>query len=139
MTATFDPALATPKDRVRQKLGDTVVANALVQDETIAYYLTTEALSETYTAARLARDLAAQFAREVSFTVDGQGQKDGDLSRQFEALAERLEAQAATEAAAVAAGGSYTGGIVVTGATADEVIDARWDPARAANAPYKWP
>lgn len=127
-----------PKDRVRQKLGDTDVTAALVQDETIAYYLSLP-MGETATAARLARDLSARFSQQVDFSVDGQGQKNGDRARNFAALADRLEREAETEAGPVVAGSISSGGIIVTGATSDEVLDARWDEARAANTPFSFP
>lgn len=141
MTATFNPDLSTPKDKVRQKLGDTDTANALVQDETIAAYLTGENMTPTGAAARLARELAARFARDTDFTVDGQGQKDGARFAQFTALADQLDIMATNEGGAFnpVEGGVSAGGIYVSGATSDDVIDARWDLDRASNAPLGFP
>lgn len=96
-------------------------------------------MGETATAARLARDLSAQFAREVDFTVDGQGQRNSDKSKSFAALADRLEREAETEAGPVVSDTIATGGIICTGSTSDEVLDARWDPSRAANTPFGYP
>ena len=72
MTFSFDADLSEASYRVRQMLGDTVDAGHVVEDETIAYYLTT--LSELATAARLARDLSAKYARQVDSDVDGQSE-----------------------------------------------------------------
>ena len=141
MTATFNPALTTDKDKVRQKLGDTDTAKALVQDETIQVYLTTDNMTPTGAAARLARELAARFARDTDFTVDGQGQKDGARFAQFTALADQLDVMAANEGGAYVQveGATADGGIYVSGATSDDVLDARWDLDRAANTPFGFP
>lgn len=133
--------MTEPKDRVRQKIGDTDPATALVQDETIQYYLDLP-LGETAAAARLARDISAKFARDISFTVDGQGQREGDKSKQYAALAARLELEAASETPPTdpdAPALAYGGGVFVTGATTEDVMSARCDPARAANAPFRIP
>ncbi len=135
MAATFDPSLATPKDRIRQRLGDTDTASALIQDETIAAILAIPT-GETATAARLARDLSAKFSRDVDFTVDGQGQRNAQRAEAFRLLANDLAREAALETPPTSSGGIATGGIIVTGATSDEVWDARCDPDRAANTPF---
>lgn len=130
--------MPTAKDRVRQRLGDTDVNAPLVQDETIAYYLSLP-MGETATAARLARDVSAKFSQEADFTMDGQGQRNSDKARAFALLADRLEKEAAAESGPVGTDTALTGGIIVTGATSQEVWDARCDSSRAANTPFGLP
>ena len=97
MAFTFDPALADPVSQVRQRLGDTDGTAVLVQDETILAYLAT--LSPLRTAARLARDIAARFARVVSSKGDQQETTASDLFKHFSELAVVLEREAAAEIA----------------------------------------
>lgn len=139
MAATFDAALTTAKDRVRLSLGDFTLGKFLIQDETIEALLLTP-MGELATAARLARVLSAQFAREGDFTVDGQGQKNSEKSKAYALLADRLERDAAAVDGDLVASDTYiSGGIIVTGATSDDVMDARSEMGRAANAPLRFP
>lgn len=132
MPATFNPDLSTPISRVRQAIGDTDIANALVQDETITYYLASK--SELSTAAQLARDLAAKFAQDVDTTVDGQGERSSQRVRHFQELAQRLEREALAASPAVPASPTSFAGIAVFGTTAAEVEAARCDPTHPSNA-----
>ncbi|MBU0801405.1 MAG: hypothetical protein KKA05_10460, partial [Alphaproteobacteria bacterium] len=86
---------------------------------------------------RLARDLAAKYAKKVDTTLDGQSFSYSDISRSYSELAVRLEAQARDEAAVASISGG-TGGIIVTGATAQDVYDAWDDTSRAGNAGFRW-
>lgn len=96
MTTTFSPSLNSPVSRVRQFIGDTNIAKAEVEDETISAYLAT--LSEKATAAQLAYDLAAKYSRLADTTVDDQLTRFSHISENYRKLAERLAAEAATEA-----------------------------------------
>lgn len=72
MTATYDSTLGATKDRVRFRLGDTDVDDALLSDEEIAAVI---ALKSTEDAAclYLAKGLLARYGREpVKVTQDGQ-------------------------------------------------------------------
>jgi hypothetical protein len=134
MAVTFNADLSDPVSRVRQLIGDTDPAAALVQDETITAYLATR--GETATAAQLARDLSMKFARKVDTTVDGQGVQYSQASRRFAELAVQLEAQAKREAASTPAlSGADFCGIFVGGATASEVLAQRVDPTHPSNVP----
>lgn len=86
MAVTFDPALATPKDRIRQRIGDTTIARAKIQDETIAYYLA-QGFSELRAAQRLCLDLAAQYAPLGDITIDRQLSKTSQIYDHYISLA----------------------------------------------------
>lgn len=111
MAVTFDPALTAPKDRIRQRIGDTDVNRAEVQDETIAAYLD-QGLTELSTARRLCLDIAAKYARVGDVTLDDQMQRSGQIYQHFIDLAEqlRLEEVPATPAS-VASPGIIVGGL----------------------------
>lgn len=134
MTFTFHNDLSDDLSRVRQYLGDTDQASALVQDETIEAYLKTR--SELATAAQLARDIAAQYARQIDNTADGASQRAAQLYDHFRSLADDLQRQAAEQTQAATSGGFS--GLGVFGATAQEVYDARDDCTAARNARSRW-
>lgn len=139
MTATYDPTLAAPKDRVRFHLGDTNVSAALVQDETIMTLLAEGGATPLSVAAFLARGIAAEFAQKVDFDVDGEGAKYSQKRKAFLGLAEDLddrvaaERAAAADADAIAAGAALGGGIVVCGTSRSENVAGSDDTDRAAN------
>ena len=95
MTFSFDPTLSNDISKVRQRLGDTEADNPLIPDETIEAYLAT--LSVLKTAARLARDLSAKYARLVSSKGDQQETTASDLYKHYKDLAITLEREAAAE------------------------------------------
>lgn len=64
MAATFDPTLSQKRDHVRLHLGDTDVANALLQDETIDGKLSEFGYVEAL--AQLAESLIAQYGQYPS-------------------------------------------------------------------------
>lgn len=136
MAATFNPSLSDAISRVRQMLGDTVVASALIEDETIEAYLTSR--GELATAAQLARDLSARYANQIDTDVDGQAQRNSQRFRHFKELAAQLEAQAQAETKVTTAGSTSFYGVAAFGTTAAEVTDARDDCTRAENAPTRW-
>jgi hypothetical protein len=109
MAATFNPALTTPKDQVRQKVGDTNVAAALIQDETIEAYLATKTVIGA--AVQLCLDLAARFARVGTVTLDDQQQRGETISKQYLELASRLQREEGTPSP----GAASTGAIIVGG------------------------
>lgn len=111
MSFTFSSSLSTDISKVRQLLGDTVDTGHRIEDETITAYLTRKGV--LMTAAQCAYDLAARYAIMVDSEVDNQNNKASQLSANYEALGKRLEAQAASAAAADVSGftGIYVGGI----------------------------
>lgn len=135
MAFTYSADLSDATSRVRQTIGDVVDAGHLVEDETIAYYLTAKP-SELAVALQLANDLMARFATAVDQTVDGQGLKASQRYQQFKNLSLQLAQQLASAGAAAAAGSDADfSGVGVFGATAQEVVDGRCDPTAPTNLP----
>lgn len=96
MTFTFNPSLSTPLSRVRQHIGDTTEAGAQVEDATINAYLG-QGMTELAAAARLCWDLSARYAGRPDIDVDNQLQRFSQVSKQYAALAMKLDTQAAAE------------------------------------------
>lgn len=94
MATTFNPNLATPKDRIRQRIGDVDFsrAPAQVQDETIAAYLS-QGFTELRCAARLCRDIAARYANVGDLMIDGQRSSTGKIYDHYISLAAQIEAE----------------------------------------------
>ena len=65
-TFTYDPALPTSRDRVRDQLGDIDVENPIRGDETYDAMLQEYEYDENKVIARMARAFASQFARNPS-------------------------------------------------------------------------
>ena len=98
MAFTFNPALAQPRDQVRQLIGDTDVNNFDIHDETIDAYLLTKP-SVLAVAYQLAVDLTAKYAHLVDVTVDHQQTRASQAFANYTKLAERLLAQLMRESA----------------------------------------
>ena len=92
---TFDPALSTDRDWMRQRLGDTDDAAPIVPDATYDAYLA-DAGSWRLAAAALARSLAsAAVNRPRSLTGEGVGAISwGDRAAAWLKIAAELEAEA---------------------------------------------
>lgn len=139
MAATYNPSLTSRKDKVRFYLGDTNVAQALVQDETIEALLAETGATALSVSAFLAQGLVAQFSQAVDYDVDGQGEKRSDLAKNYRAVAADLAARAAAEKAAtagedvVAATVGMGGGIIVGGVSVRKNVAKSEDADRAAN------
>lgn len=135
MSFTFDPALASPTSRIRQRLGDTDATNVEIQDETIAYYLTVRGGSELAVAYQLALDCAAKYARLVDVTVDHQLTKASQAATAYTKLAERLAGELRNESIGANSGGFV--GVLVAG------IDDNTGPFDVETLPpaplYNWP
>ena len=71
MAATYDPTLATDRDRVRFNLADTDTTNAIFQDEEITALLTAEGSVEGATAACLRALLTNAALRAKYFAMQG--------------------------------------------------------------------
>lgn len=124
MVATYT-AVATAKDRVRLEIGDTdVAANAILQDEEIAYYLTAESDNVLQAAARAAYAIAARYAqRPDSLSAGGTSVSWSSLAERFRTLAASLTERATEEAGLSAA--PYAGGI-----SASDVLTRELDTDR---------
>lgn len=121
MAATFDPTLPTAKDRIRQRIGDTDVTAARIQDETIAAYLAGN-LSELGVARQLCLDLAAYYAGLGDSNIDNQMSRNSQIYTHYINLA----GQIAREIGAPAGGGAMSGAIFVGGLT--ETRSVTFDP-----------
>lgn len=76
MTATFDAALSTTRDRLRFRLADTDIANALIADETydgLLTYYASESDPDLYALRALAQSLIARFGQQVTQAQLGDG------------------------------------------------------------------
>jgi hypothetical protein len=73
MTATFDLALPTAKDRLRRALGDADTTAALRQDEEYAAVLTQFAGNETAALVEMASGLATEYAQKPDSVSDEDG------------------------------------------------------------------
>ena len=90
-----DPA-SSSKDKVRFLIGDTDTAMQLVQDQEIGAILAMQ--SNAYrAAARVARAIAAKFARQVDVTGEGLAERGSQRARAFRDLADELDATADAE------------------------------------------
>jgi hypothetical protein len=102
MAWTYNSALATDKDRVRFRIGDTTSAEPLVSDEEITYALSARG-SVIGAAAFVALALAAKFAREETHSTVGFSVTMGK-SEKYRQLAEDLEAEASGSGVPTAGG-----------------------------------
>lgn len=114
MTATFNPALTDTISRIRFKLGDTDVATADVQDETITA-LRQDGKTETAVAAEIAWGLVAKYSKLADTTVDDQLTRYSHVAKNWLAIAERLQQEADDESHTPGPGSPGIGGVIVTG------------------------
>ena len=104
MSWTYDPAMASDRDKVRFRLGDTVEAAPLLQDEEIDVLLEgSDVISATIACAE---SLAMHFASLAQSKTDdiGQSVNYGDRSARYRALTDRLRANASRLAMPFAGG-----------------------------------
>ena len=101
MTATYDPALLTDIDRMREVLGDTDVQNPLAEDETYQAKLILASGSWKLAAASMARSFASRAINDItSFSAGGDISVSwADRASAWLKLATSLEAEAARDAA----------------------------------------
>lgn len=92
-TYTGDPADST-KDEVRFLVGDTVQSDQQVQDEEISYAISAES-STLRAAVRVARAIAAHYARSVEKQVGDLKIKAGDTYKNYLEIVKSLEQEAA--------------------------------------------
>jgi hypothetical protein len=120
VTTTFDPALLTPRDRLRFDLGDTDVsavkpagADVLalpVDDSVYAGVLARRGNDERQATIDLADALIAKYAQmETKASVDGvESAEWGNRLAAWRALSTRLRGEVAAEAPTVAGRGSFS-------------------------------
>jgi len=103
MTWTYDSALTAAKDQVRFLIGDTTQSDPLVQDEEIAWAITTE--GNTFAAAALiATTLASTFAGKVQKAVGDLKLTYGEQYSNYLTLAKQLRARVTLDSRAMSAG-----------------------------------
>ncbi|AKU43433.1 hypothetical protein CPT_Sansa29 [Caulobacter phage Sansa] len=143
MAANYDPSLTSDLDKVRFRVGDVDVANALVPDETIEALLQASGASVLSVAADLASMLAAKYANSVDTDLDNQGFKYSQRAKQFSELAARLRAEDAAARVVIPPNEDPTdrvamgGGVIALGTSTSEVIDALNDPENLDNF-HRW-
>lgn len=99
MAWSYAPGQST-RDRVRRLIGDVVQDDPLLQDEELDDFLIS--FPNIYRAgAEACRAIAAEFARDVSFSFEGMSLQAQARYRHFLELANVLEKQAATTPAAL--------------------------------------
>src|SRR5688572_3442242 len=112
MTFTYDPGLATDRDRVRFLIGDTV-APAIVQDEEITGILTMQ--SGVYSsAAAICRSLAARYSRLADIARDDVRKSQSQIAKAFADRARDLETQASSVVGGTLIPVPYAGGISIS-------------------------
>lgn len=118
MAWSYDPSNLTTDtasgrlNTVRLLLGDTETLDQQVQDEEVLFALSQTNNNVYYAAAWLAKTVASQYARKVDVSLDGAlSAKYSDLSKQYQALSEKLEYQGKKSGASV---GVVAGGITKT-------------------------
>lgn len=111
MTWTYNAAdlASSPKDQVRLLMGDTLSTDPQLQDEEIAYVITTRG-SLYGAAAECCRSLQAKFSRSVDQAAGASKTSYSQLAKAYGVKAAEFEARAA----ASGAGLPYAGGISVT-------------------------
>lgn len=139
MTATFNPALTATLDKIRFDIGDTNVADVVVQDETILAKLAEAGATQASVSASLAHYILTIYSQRVTYDVDGQGARESDRAKNYATVVARLQALADEEAKQnaneeqVAAGVAMGGGIMPMGVSHSANTDRKRDCDRAAN------
>lgn len=127
MTVTYTDPTKSPLDAVRFLVGDTDVMDAALQDEEIDFALS-QAGADTYLAAALcARSIAAKYASLVDTRFETVSSSNGQLSQNYYALAQKLEAQSkkyGTRGLGVPA----AGGLTYSGIRANDLNYDRVEP-----------
>ena len=106
MTWSYDPALATDKDKVRFKTADTDPSAPFLSDEEIAFLLT-EAGSLPRAVLAAAEEILSRFARQVDKTIGPAQLAASQRHRQYMATVARLRRELRKMAV------PYAGGISV--------------------------
>lgn len=121
MTWSYSPALATAKDRVRFKVGDTDTTDQLISDEEVAGVLSVQA-NEALAAAQLAEAIAGRFSRKAAFSNGSLSMQADQQAKAYMELAARLRSQASQDAI-------HQVGILVGGRTIAGRVALATDPS----------
>jgi len=115
MTWTFDPALATDRDKVRFRIGDTDTNRQQLANETIDTLL---ALHTTVveTSIQCCKALLAKIARDVDRNVVGISANRSQVTQHYQDLIRKLTAERAG-----------TASVSLTGVSRDEIQNERAD------------
>jgi len=122
-TYTGDPAISD-RDEVRFLVGDTDADDTQVQDEEIAYAISVEG-STLRAAVRVARAIAAHFARNVEKQVGDLKIKAGDRYKNYLEIVKALEQEAA---GSIPGAAPFAGGISKTTKQTQDDDSDRVDP-----------
>lgn len=95
MSWTYDPTLATDRDKVRFEIQDTEQSDQLFSDEEIAATLSANGSSVLGTTLALAKKLLFRFARLVDTTVGRVSESASQRFAAYKDLVARLEADGA--------------------------------------------
>ena len=112
MTWTYDPTLATDKDRVRFLIGDTDTTDQQLANEEITYLLTVQS-NVMLAAANAASGLAAKYARKADTSIGDLSISASQRAAAYLALYEQLKMQA--HQAGILGGRMFVGGLTVSG------------------------
>ena len=124
MSFTYDPTLATDRDKVRLFIGDTDSTQPLLQDQEIVSLLAMFG-SVTIAAATACKNIAAKFARYAD-------RNTGDISVKYSQIAEtyrKLAVEIRESFSALSAPMPYVGGISRVNKLARELDTDRVHPA----------
>lgn len=125
MTATFSPDLADDVSKVRQRIGDTDVSKAQIQDETITAYITGQGLTVLATARRLCLDLAGVWSRKAAMiTLDDQRSDFSKVATHYITLATEIEKELRP---VVSVDGAADPGLYMTSGTCSPFRDSSLD------------
>lgn len=114
MTWTYDPTLATDRDKIRTLIGDTNTADQLLTDEQIAYMLA-QTPQVDLAAAECCDLILAKLARDIDRSNIGMSSQRSQKVQHYQDLAQRLRAKAGTLSQ------TYVGGLSL--AEKDELND----------------
>lgn len=96
MSWTYTAGSGTAKDRVRFFCGDVDTSSQMISDEEITDMLSLYSSNVFRAAAAVCRNFAARFSRKADAAIDDMRKSLSQLSTQFAARAEELEAQASS-------------------------------------------
>jgi hypothetical protein len=111
LSSSYSPSLATPKDQVRFKIGDTTVVPAeaaLFSDEEIQAMLMANGDSAIKAARACVRSLIARYSRMATMAVGDSSIQLGELAQHFRDLLKDLTRESATNGSAVPFAGGLT-------------------------------
>jgi len=116
VTATFDPALSTPKDQVRDYIGDTNVSpesSAKLSDEQITARLMQNDNDALKTAIVCASSIAAKYADQADTTVGDVSVRLSQIADRYTKLCASLKQMAKDDLVSSGVAAPFAGGISI--------------------------